>query len=133
MIEDCANEELDDSNKNAMNEGGIGLDCEEGDKSTETENEDMIHINTNENETENNRNTLDKAIQEWPDVTSLVMMEEFGNEELDDIKRNDFSEENKTSLDEEEGNYQRRLKIKIWYIATWIKMKQKLIEIPWIR
>ena len=31
---------------------------------------------------------LDKAIEKLPDITSASMMEDFGNEKLDDINKN---------------------------------------------
>ena len=40
----------------------------------------MIHRDINENETETNWDTLDKIIEEFPDITSKAMMKDFGNE-----------------------------------------------------
>ena len=68
--------------------GGVCLDDEEGEESTETENEDMIHRDMNENETKTNWDILDKVIWEWPDSTSPDIIEYFVNEEPDDRNKN---------------------------------------------
>ena len=44
----------------------------------------------NENETETKQCTLDKVIEECPYGTSSAMIEDFGNEELDDSNPNFF-------------------------------------------
>ena len=39
----------------------------------------MIHMYMNENETKTDWDTLDKLLQECPDITSPAMVEDFGN------------------------------------------------------
>ena len=89
MKEDYVNEELYYMRQNDLNdENKIGLDEEEGEKSTQTVNEDVIHSNINEKETETNRDTLEEVIYEFPNDTYQVVMEDYENEELDDSKHN---------------------------------------------
>ena len=47
----------------------------------------MIHRDKNENETETNWDTLDRLIEEFPYITYPAIIEDSGNEELDDIKK----------------------------------------------
>ena len=55
----------------------------------------------NVNETETNYGNLDKEIEEWPEVTSPAIMEDSGNEEIDDSNQNNLNKENKRCLDDE--------------------------------
>ena len=57
----------------------------------------------NVNETETNYGNLDKEIEEWPEVTSPAIMEDSGNEEIDDSNQNNLNKENKRCLDDEYG------------------------------
>ena len=52
----------------------------------------MIHRDMNENETETNRDAFEKVIQQWTDSTCPAMMEDCGNEELDDGNKNDLND-----------------------------------------
>ena len=54
----------------------------------------MIHRKMNENETENNQDTFKQVIDEFPDDTLPVMMEDDLNEEIDDRNQNYLIEEN---------------------------------------
>ena len=49
--------------------------------------ENMIHRNINVNETETNKYNLDELIEKSPDDISPAMMQDYGNEELDDSKK----------------------------------------------
>ena len=99
MMEDFGNEELHYSNPNDFNEyNNTGLDEEYGEVSTDTENEDMIHIHMKNNEAENNRDAFNNVIEEFPDDTSPVMMDNCGNEELDKINQDNFNGLNETGI-----------------------------------
>ena len=44
---------------------------------------------------------MKQVIEEWPDDTSLIVMEEYVNDELDDEKK--LTEEIETKLNDEDG------------------------------
>ena len=52
----------------------------------------IIHIYIRENERENNCDTLKNVIEELPEDTSLVVMEECVNNEVDDDNRRNLFE-----------------------------------------
>ena len=62
----------------------------------------MIHRNMNKNENGTNQDNLEEVIDEWPDDTNPVVMEDFVNEELENRNQNDFIDENETELHDEE-------------------------------
>ena len=55
----------------------------------------MIHRDMNENETETNRYTLDKLLEEFPDVTSTAMIEDSVKQELDNSNQHNLQKETK--------------------------------------
>ena len=55
----------------------IGLDDEYREETTEIANKAVIHRDITESETETNQDTLNKVIEDFPDDTSRVNMEEF--------------------------------------------------------
>ena len=80
-----------------------GLDVYKGERSIDTENKYVIYSNMNENETETNRYNWEEVMDELPDYTLPVVMEDCVSKELDDINQNDFIEENETCVHYEEG------------------------------
>ena len=56
----------------------------------------------NKNENGTNQDNLEEVIDEWPDDTNPVVMEDFVNEELENRNQNDFIDENETELHDEE-------------------------------
>ena len=85
-----------------IEENETGVYDEVGEISIETENQDMIHSHMNLNETETNRDNFDVVIDELPDDTYPAMIEDYVNDELDDMNQNDLSDKNKIGLDGEE-------------------------------
>ena len=77
-----------------IEENDTGVYDEVGEISIETENKDMIHSHMNLNETETNRDTFDVVIDELPDETYPAMIEDYVNDELDDMNQNYLSEKN---------------------------------------
>ena len=75
-----------------IEENDTGVYDEVGEISIETENKDMIHSHMNLNETETNRDTFDVVIDELPDETYPAMIEDYVNDELDDMNQNYLSE-----------------------------------------
>ena len=71
-------------------------------KTTENENEGLIHRYFTENEKETNQDTLNRFIEEFPDDTSPVVMEECVNYELDYENKNNAIEENHTTVNDED-------------------------------
>ena len=77
-----------------IEENETGVYDEVGEISIETENQDMIHSHMNLNETETNRDNFDVVIDELPDETYPAMIEDYVNDELDDMNQNYLSEKN---------------------------------------
>ena len=75
-----------------IEENETGVYDEVGEISIETENQDTIHSHMNLNETETNRDNFDVVIDELPDDTYPAMIEDYVNDELDDMNQNDLSD-----------------------------------------
>ena len=69
---------------------------EVGEIKIETKNKGVIHRHMNVNEYGKKLHILEEVLDEYPDDTSSVVMEDCVNEELDYCKNNEFIQKNDT-------------------------------------